>query len=147
MANANSPARLALRLIYEDEHLVQIEAHLAAGAWAGASTAYTTLDQLLSSAVELETFARRLSGDFSLVAGADNGTGLITLRFHPLDRARHIGCAVTFATATASNTPETSTRLHIELKTEAAALDRFVSELRDLAKRQRRDATLDVAAA
>jgi len=113
MANTNSPARLALRLVYEDEHLVQIEAHLAAGAWAGASTAYTTLDQLLSTAVELEAFARRLSGEVSLVAGADNGTGMIALRFNSVVPSRSLGCAVTLVTAIVSIFREHITLRHI----------------------------------
>jgi hypothetical protein len=147
MPTTREPGRLDFRLVYEDEHLVEIRARLAAGDWAGTSTAYTTLEDLRNTAAQLEAFAKRLQGEVRLVAGSDNGTGMVAVRFYPLDRARHLGCAVTFATATATNSREQSARLYVELQTEAAAFDRFVSQLHDLSAHRRPDAALDVVAA
>ena len=147
MWNMRRSGRLTLRLTYEDEHLVQLEARLAAGDWTGMSAAYTTLEDLVGAADRLQTFARHLDGEASIVAGADNGTGMITVRFHTLDRARHLACAIALAAPTASNRPEDSTRLQIDLTTEPAALDRFIGELRDLAGRKKNEASLELVAA
>src|SRR4051812_27869653 len=75
---------LALRLVYQDEHLIELEARVVSDGWSGRSTAYATCDQVLEFAGELRRFNTTQSGEARLEAGRDDGIGLIGLRFYKM---------------------------------------------------------------
>ena len=126
---------LTIRVVYEDDDMIEIAADLVADGWGGSTTAYTTRDKIARFTRDLYRFNKELSGEASLEAGADNGIGLVALRFYTLDRSRHVACHVRLASSRTSGLrPETIYKLAIELTTEPHFIGEFVYSLDRLAR-------------
>ena len=132
---------VTLRVVYEDEHLIQIEVRVVTADWAGAAPAYTGRDQIGDFATRLSRFHERLEGDCRFEAGRE--VSRVSLRFYTYDAARHIACRIELATETwHDQRPEEVFSLALEVKTEPSFLGRFLRDLNDMANEGAEEATL-----
>jgi hypothetical protein len=78
--------------------------------------------------------------------GADNGIGLIALRFYRFDRAGHIACHARLASGgvPTDHRPEQVSQFAVEVGVEAGAVDRFARQLGELARARSGRALLSV---
>jgi hypothetical protein len=126
---------LTLRVVYEDlPDLIQVEARVEAAGWSGIAWAYTSPHSLGEEARGLLDWAKRLSGEFTLEAGADTGIGWLSLRWYAIDQAGHLACHVRMATRCDSNRPESERRLSLEFVTEPSMVERFARQLASLSE-------------
>jgi hypothetical protein len=146
--NLHEPQEVSLAVVYNDEHLLQLEAVVKAGHWRGRARAYTVPNDIATFAVALQQFAGWPAPSAEFVAGAYDGFGLIALRFYRFDRAGHIACHVRLASDGVPNEhrPEEVFRLAMEVKAESWAVGRFGKQLAELARMQSGLAVLSVEA-
>jgi hypothetical protein len=143
MDDFDMPRQIALAVVYAEEYLIQLEATVAVGRWAGQARAYTTPEELRRFADALAEFGARLAGEAALEAGAENGIGLVALRFYTTDRARHVACHVRLASQTATeHRPEQVSRLAVEARVEPPAVAAFARQLAGMARSRSGQAAL-----
>jgi hypothetical protein len=143
MADDESPLpALTLRVVYDDPHLIEVEARVVAGAWSGTTRAYTAPDSLGEAARGLLAWATRPHEQFALEAGSDTGIGWASLRWYMIDRSGHLVCHVQLATASASDRPEGIHRLALEFPTELGLVERFARQLASVAEARSGEAVL-----
>jgi len=137
---------LALSVVYDDEHLIELEASLKAGDWTGRARAYTVAENIEAFGVGLKRFADAVDAVAEFDAGADNGIGLIALRFYRIDRAGDIACHVRLATGglPKESRPEEVFRLSIELQSETWAVVQFARQISEMAQAREGKAVLQV---
>src|SRR5262245_61815230 len=135
--------QLTLEVVYDDEHLIQVECRVAVGSWSGAARAYTTPDELRALAGAAGRFAETLGEPVAWEAGRDYGTGLIGLRLYTIDRSGHIRCHARLASdAPTHGRPEEIWRFAAELPTEAGLVAAFARQLGGVAEELRGQAVL-----
>jgi hypothetical protein len=146
MNDVELPHEIAVAVVYADEHLIELEAVVGAGHWCGRASAYTVPGDIATFAVALQRFADGAAAEVEFVAGADNGIGLVALRFYRVDRAGRIACHVRLATGNLpkDHRPEEVCRLSIEVRVETWAVLRFARQLGELARTQAGKASLQV---
>lgn len=125
---------LAVRVVYDDSSLVELEARVFADDWSGSTWAYTDSLSLRSEARGLLDWTEHPQGTFALEAGADTGIGWLSLRWYATDRAGHLACHVQFATRAINDRPEGVRRLSLELPTETGLVERFARQLLSIAE-------------
>jgi hypothetical protein len=134
---------LSLEVVYDDEHLIQVECRVVVGSWAGTARAYTTPDDLRAFAGAAGDFAESLREPVEWEAGNDNGIGLIRLRLYTVDRAGHVRCHVRLASeAPTTGRPEEIRRFAVELPTESGLVAAFARQLGRVAEELRGQAVL-----
>ena len=135
---------LQFRVIYEDEHLLEISVRVLHGEWSALSTAYTSLSFFTENGNALLRWVEAPDQPLRIKAGADTGIGWMVLEFYTINRAGHVRCAITLASKTRTNGPrpaETS-RFSIELPTELGLVERFGRECIALGANHKREARL-----
>jgi hypothetical protein len=144
MDNEGLSDQITLTVIYVDEDLIELEAVVRASHWSGQACAYTVPQDIVESAGDLQAFAEGARSEAEFVAGADNGIGLVALRFYRVDRSGHIACHVRLETRelSANSRPEQICRLSIEVMAETWSLLQFARQLGNLARNQTGKATL-----
>jgi len=138
MDDVELPPEITLAIAYVHEHLIEVEAVVANGAWCGRARAYTVAQHVAAFAVALRYFTEAVETKAEFSAGADTGIGLIAMRFYRVDRAGHIGCHVRLATGGLPKDcrPEEVFRLSIEVQPEAWSVGQFASQLGEMARTQ-----------
>src|SRR5580704_8681157 len=91
---------LQFRVIYEDEHLLEISVRVRHGEWSALSTAYTDLSFFTDNGNALLRWVEAPDEPLRIKAGADTGIGWMVLQFYTINLARHVRCAITLATQT-----------------------------------------------
>src|SRR6516164_9398121 len=131
MDDFEPPQGLSLAIVYVDDLLVELEAVLKAGDWSGRARAYTGSQDIEAFGHALKRFADAVDASAKFEAGADNGIGLIGMRFYKVDRAGHIACHVRLATGGLPTNcrHEEVFRLSIQLETEAWAVIQFARQI------------------
>jgi hypothetical protein len=144
--DVDMPCEISIEVAYVDEHLVQLEAIVGAGDWSGRALAYTVPHDIGEFAAALDRFAAGNGRAAEFVAGAENGIGLIALRFYRIDRAGHIACHVRLASGEVPtyHRPEQVFHLAVEVGAEAWAVGAFARELEELAEEQAGRASLKI---
>src|SRR5262245_52504317 len=144
MDNDGQPDEITVAVVHVDEHLMELEAVVRAGHWSGRACAYTVPQNISEFVAALKMFADGASSEAEFVAGADNGMGLVPLRFYRVDRSGHIACQVRLATERLPNNlhPEQVCRLSIEVVAETWAVLQFAQHLVELARTQTGKASL-----
>jgi hypothetical protein len=142
--DTESPRHLAIKAIYVDGSMVELETAFTSRHWSARATAYTQFDDIAQFAARLAHFAEKFIGEASFEAGRENcSIGFLGLRFYTTGRTRHCVCHLRLATSAATeHRPEEIWSVSAELATEAAALDIFISGLRRLAETQSGQAVL-----
>ena len=140
------PHEISVAVVYVDEHLMELEAVVGAGRWSGCASAYTVFDAIATFAGALQRFADGVDSQAEFVAGADNGGGLVALRFYRVDRAGHVVCHVRLATGglPQDHRAEEVCRLSIEVPAETWAVVQFARQLGELVRTQAGKASLQV---
>jgi hypothetical protein len=133
---------LSLEVVWFDEHLVELEAVVCAGNWRGRAKAYTGEESIAAFATALQEFTDGKATSAEYIAGADNGVGLIALRFYRVNRAGHVSLAS--GGLGANPRPEEISRLAVEFSAEAWPLTRFAAELGELARARSGRAALPI---
>ena len=144
MDHLDMPVEVSIEVVYVDEHLVQLEAIVGAGHWSGRARAYTVPQEIADFAKVLDRFASGTTGSAEFTAGADNGIGLVALRFYRIDRAGHIACHARLASDSVAteHRPEQISLFAVEVGAEAGAVGRFARQLEELARVQSGRASL-----
>jgi hypothetical protein len=75
---------LSLEVVYDDEHLIQVECRIAVRGWSGVARAYTTQDDLQTFAEVARRFGETSQGQGAWEAGADNSIGMVACDSTPL---------------------------------------------------------------
>jgi hypothetical protein len=140
------PNEISLEVVYDDEHLIELQAMIGAGHWRGRARAFTVPQDIAAFAAALDRFAAGLAEAAEFTAGADNGIGLIALRFYRIDRAGHIACHARLALGglPTEHRPEQMAQLAVEVGAEGDAVARFVRQLGALARARAGRASLAV---
>jgi hypothetical protein len=140
------PHEITVAVVYVDEHLIELEVVVGAGRWCGCASAYTVSEAIATFAGALQRFAEGVDSQAEFVAGADNGGGLVALRFYRVDRAGHVACHVRIAAGRLpqNHRPEEVCRLSIEVAAETWAVVQFARQLGELARTQAGKASLQV---
>ena len=134
---------LQFRVIYEDEHLLEISVRVRHGEWSAVSTAYTSLSFFTENGNALLRWVEAPDQPLRIKAGADTGIGWMVLQFYTINLARHVRCAVTLATeAMGTLRPTETSRFSIELPTELGLVERFARECIALGGNHKREARL-----
>lgn len=140
-----SPAdSLLMRVVREDADLIELEVSFSSRGWQAATMAYTQVDSLSAFLQRLKAFTAELRGEIDFEAGADvpNQLGFVRMQLSAADARGHIACRLTLKTGPEGAVPAPAgARVSIELRTETALLDDFVSAFGRLVKR-RDDAAL-----
>jgi hypothetical protein len=126
MPNLNGGNQVTLTIVWFDSDLIEIEACVSVGRWAGVACAYTTADEIQDAAHRLIGFSKSLSDEVLIELGLGSNSGMVSLRIHPIDRAKHLICLIRLVT---KDFQKESCRLVVEMKTEAAAVIRFAEQL------------------
>ncbi len=130
----NDEYSLSVKIVWEDDHMIEVECSLRVGTWAAESRAYTQRPQLAEFAQTLKSFAKRFDGSASFEAGGE-GIGSVKLRFYPFDKSKHLACFVELGTSVPTeHRAEEISRLSLEVHTEASFVDSFAEELEDVAQ-------------
>jgi hypothetical protein len=137
---------LRVEVVYADEHLVQLEAIVEVGHWRRRARAYTMTQDIAELADALVRFADGTIAEAEFAAGADNGIGLIGVRFYRIDRAGHIACHARLASGDVrtDHRPEQVSRLAIEFGAEAWGVGKFAAQLAEMARTQSGRASLAI---
>jgi hypothetical protein len=135
---------LQFRVIYEDEHLLEISVRVLHGEWSAVSTAYTSLSFFTENGNRLLRWVEAPDEPLRIEAGADTGIGWMVLQFYTISLSRHVRCAITLATQTLTNgsRPAETSRFSIELPTELGLVERFARECIALSGNTKREARL-----
>jgi hypothetical protein len=120
---------LAVTVVYQDlPDLIEIEVRVDAGEWRGVGRAYTGPSRLFEQATCLESWSHLPESEFVLEAGVD--TGLLRLRWYPVDAAGHLACQVELMSCDhMSNRVTDPWRLSIVIFTEPGLVERFARHL------------------
>jgi hypothetical protein len=147
MDDLNLAREVSIEVVYIDEHLIELAATVGAGHWRGRATAYTVPTDVSSFADALLQFANG-GPPAAFEAGADNGIGLIALRFYGIDRSGHIAGHAQLASGRVptDHRPEQISRLAVEFGAEAWAVAQFARQLAELARNQKGRASLAIEA-
>jgi hypothetical protein len=137
---------VSVEIVYFDEDLVKLATIVSTGRWRGRARAYTVPQDIAKFATDLERFVSGTVGAAEFTAGADNGIGLIALRFYRIDRAGHIVCHVRLASGGLPThcRPEQVSRFAVEVGAEAWAVHQFARQLAELSRTQSGQAVLAV---
>jgi hypothetical protein len=149
MTDANSLANeLTLEVVYHDEHLIELRCQIAFDGWSGIAQACTTQGELQGFADMVKQFGENPKSPAELEAGADNGIGLIGLRFYVLNRSGHIRCHVQLASGNVNTPcrPEEIWRFAAEVPTESGLIVAFAKQLTSVAKTLKGTAILTLVA-
>src|SRR5262249_55825367 len=119
MDDLDLPREVSIEVVYVDEHLIELAATVGAGCWRGRATAYTVPTDVNRFADALLQFAGG-GPTATFEAGADNGIGLIALRFYRIDRSGHIAGHARLASGgvPTNHRPEQISRLAVEFGAE-----------------------------
>jgi hypothetical protein len=145
MDDLDLPREVSIEVVYVDEHLIELAATVGAGHWRGRATAYTVPTDVSRFADALLQFADGgPTAEFE--AGADNGIGLIALRFYRIDRSGHIAGHARLASGgiPTDHRPERISRLAVEFGAEVWAVAQFARQLAELARTQNGRASLAI---
>ncbi len=136
---------VSVEVVYVDDHLIELAVTVNTGYWRGRCTAYTVPADLSRFAHAMLQFAEG-GPPAEFEAGADNGIGLIGLRFYRIDRSGHIACHARLASGgvPTDHRPEQVSRLAVEFGAEAWAVTQFVRQLAELARTQKGRASLAI---
>jgi hypothetical protein len=137
---------ITLAIVYVDDHLLELEAVVRAGHWCGRANAYTVPQDVATFADALHRFADGATPQAEFTAGADNGIGLLAMRFYRVDREGHVACNVRLATGRlpTDHRPEEVWRLSIEVEAESWAVLKFAQQLGEIARTRAGRASLQV---
>ena len=146
MDDFDSAHEVFIEVVYVDEHLIELAATVAAGAWSGRSTAYTAQADLRHFANALLQFAEG-GPPATFEAGKANGIGLIGFRFYRIDRAGHIAGHVQLASGglPTDHRSEQVSQMAVEFGAEAWGVSQFARQLEELARTQTGRASLAIA--
>ena len=134
---------LQFRVIYQDEHLLEMSVRVLHGEWSAVSTAYTSLSFFTENGNALLRWVEAPDEPLRIKAGADTGIGWMVLQFYTINLSRHVRCAVTLATETmGALRPAETSRFSIELPTELGLVERFAKECIALGGNLKREARL-----
>jgi hypothetical protein len=127
---------VTVEIVYADEHLIELEAFVSAGHWRGRARAYSVPQDIATFAYDLQRFSSGTVTAAEFTAGADNGIGLIALRFYRIDRSGHIACHARLASGgvPTDHRPEQVSQLAVEIGAEAGAVQQFSGQLASLAR-------------
>ena len=131
MEDLDLPHKVSLEIVYVDEHLMELEAAVNTGCWRGQARVYAVPQDHGTFAVELQHFCDAKVATAEFTAGADNGMGLIALRFNRIDRAGHMACYARLASRRLHRTEQVS-RLGVVFGAETWAILRFARQLTEL---------------
>src|SRR5262245_47186186 len=136
---------VSIEVVYVDEHLIELAATVGAGHWRGRATAYTVPADVNRFADALLQFADG-GPPAAFEAGADNGIGLIALRFYRIDYSGHIAGHAQLASGRVptDHRPEQVSRLAVEFGAEAWAVAHFARQLAELTRAQKGRASLAI---
>jgi hypothetical protein len=138
------PGKIAIRVVYHDVDLIELETDVRIHDWRGIGRAYASSAELPNQAKALAQWTLNPSGEIVIEAGADTGIGWLVLRFHTIDMAGHISCDVTIATPCPTyGRPSEIWRLSVQIPTEAGLVERFAQELLALSDSLQGEATLE----
>lgn len=132
---------LSIRVIWQDDELVEIEGRVITDRWSGNATSYTTFAEIRQFARELSRFNLSLAGEACLEAGAEEGYGLVAMRFYTIDAARHVACYLRLGTS-GGHRAEQTCKLAIEVTTEPTFIEGFAKGLERMADEEAREAVL-----
>jgi hypothetical protein len=135
---------LALRVIWVDEHMVELACSVAYGEFAGESTCYTTSPQLHDFADALSRFSLTAEGQPTFESGLSDGSKACDLCAYTIDRAGHMVVHVRMATDKRTARPQSIARLELEILVEAWSLSQFAEQLRQMARTKAGEAFLAV---
>ena len=140
------PREVSVEVVYVDEHLIELEAQVGAGRWRGRACTYTVPLHIANFADSLLNFADG-GPPAEFEAGADNGIGLISIRFYRIDRAGHIAghARLALGRVSTNHRPEQVARLAVEFGAESWAIVQFAGQLAELARTQTGRASLAIA--
>jgi hypothetical protein len=134
---------IEIEVTWGDEHMLQLEVSASNGVFAGRIEAYDALDVAARWAAALERFPRDADDCREISTGAladEYAGGAATLRFMVRDKAGH--CAVRVKLR-ASDLVRPIAFAEFAIEVEAAAVDRFIAELRAMSTEVGQRATLD----
>jgi hypothetical protein len=137
--------RLSLEVVCRDGELIEIECNVATDGWSGITRAWTQPDDIQKFACAAKHFAETLLGPAEWETGADNGIGLIGLRFYTINRAGRICCQVRLASKAAETNcrPEEVWGFTAELPTESGFVIAFAKQLAEMVNKRRGRAELE----
>ena len=124
---------LQFKVVYVDDHLMQIHVSAWNGAFGGAAEVYVGHGQIEQIAGKLEGFPQGVPDAREVVLGAfgsQSAGGAVNMVFYCADRAGHAYVDVRIESATDSTGKVES--VTCSLPVEAAAVDSFVKELQRL---------------
>jgi len=132
--------QVSMRIVYSDEHLIEVETSVSIRGWKAIARAYTSAAWLADEAKRLAAWSYHTEQPTLLEVG-DVSDGQAVLRFCRLDCAGHLACYVQLADRNTGPLPETW-RIAIEMRTEPALVERFASELDTIANERQGEAVL-----
>ncbi|RPI63349.1 MAG: hypothetical protein EHM48_02620 [Planctomycetaceae bacterium] len=137
------PPFLLLKIVYDDDDLIEIESRLVVGDWSGRSLAYASAMLAKENAESLAKWILKTNSPFVLELGGNDATGWVCLRFRKVDNAGHILCYIQLADRDMNQRAggEVS-RLAIEMQVDLGQIERFALALKTAVSAHRGEALL-----
>ena len=136
-------SQLQLEIIWTDEQMLELLAVASNGRYCGTTEVYTTSEDLLRLAEQLGGFPKRITDVVEFEAGAQDGYAFLRLIFYCTDGVGHTAINICMEESVQTNfRAEKRHQVSFELRCEPSAIDKFQTELRLLAARNKGSATL-----
>jgi hypothetical protein len=146
MNNHDTKPRVALRVIWIDDDLIELACSVVSERFAGDATCYTSSEQLHDFAETLSRFCLTAEGEATFESGLGDGSKACNFRAYTTDRAGHMAIHIRLATEKLTARPQSIARLELEIPVEAWSLSQFAEQLRQIAKTRTGEALLAVRA-
>ena len=135
---------VSISIIWFDEDILELRVAASNGRFTGTTELYDSLDSLQNFAQTLHRFPTRASDERTVSLGAFDpmyAGGGANLRFHCIDAAAHAAVEVSIRSDRRMHPPDFETA-SFSIGLEAAAIDLFVQQLREMKLEDGRSAQL-----
>ena len=135
--------RFSIRVIWQDDDLVEIEAAACIEHFSGLTQVYTTYNELRKLAASLAGFPMTAASRVAFSAGKPDSYSFLGVDFYCIDSAGHAAAQITIESNVPTDyRPEEKHRVRLEMQFEPVALDEFLRGLQRLISAQAGDAVL-----
>jgi hypothetical protein len=131
MDDSLSRSFLSLKVIYFDEHLIEVECEMVVAKWSAVAQAYTSKEDIQDFARRVHEFGMTLAGPLDWTIGPPTND-LIFIRLFTADRAGHVHCRASLAKDKWA--ADEIWRFTADIPTEAADILRFAQQLNRLSE-------------
>jgi hypothetical protein len=133
----------SVRVIWQDDDMVEVEASACTQHFSGLTQVYTTYDELRNLSISLAGFPKAATSRVTFSAGAAASYSFLSADFYCVDNAGHAAAQFTIESNVPTDwRPQEKNHVRLEMQFEPGSLDKFLSALDHLVSARSGDAVL-----